>query len=340
MKKYYLLIFSLMTLTGNLPAQPARIVFYNVENLFDLVDDTLTNDGEFLPDSARNWNSGRYWQKVTRIYQVLSAIGQWDMPAVVGLCEVENRKVLEDLVYRTPLSKSGYRIIHRDSPDPRGIDVALLYRPDIFQPDTAIWLRVSLPDEGNTREILLVRGSMWKGIAISIAVNHWPSRSGGALSSTPRRKAAAAALRAELDGLFRADPLANVICMGDFNDEPGDESMQMLTGMMPVDGMDCGSAMINLADTGRAANSVGTIRHRGAWSTFDQVLVSCPMMDGTGGLQVVSEGTEIFNAPFLLEPDPNYPGFRPFRTYLGPMYHNGFSDHLPVSIVVERVYAE
>jgi hypothetical protein len=251
------------------------------------------------------------------------------MPAIVGLCEVENRDVLEKLVYDTPLEKYDYRIIHRDSPDPRGIDVALLYRSDVFTPSSSVWLHVDPDGHSQTREILLVSGKLWDK-PVSIFVNHWPSRSGGGLASEPRRMAAATVVKHAVDSLLQLDPHANIIIMGDFNDEPRDKSLQILTNPSASTKKIC-----NLSPQMGAVNDMGTIKHRGAWSIFDQVLASEDLLTGQNGL-IVQDGTmKIFTAPFLIEPDPGYPGYRPFRTYLGPNYHNGFSDHLPVSVVVE-----
>jgi hypothetical protein len=317
-------------------SQEGRIVFYNTENCFDTKDDPFTEDNEFLPDSSRNWTGEKYHRKLVRVSQLLSAIDGWGMPVMAGLCEVENREVLEALVWETPLAIYGYRIIQRDSPDPRGIDVALLYREDAFTPDSCEWLQVSLSGGSRTREILKVSGRLWGEVQVTVYVNHWPSRSGGALASDPKRMAAAAVLRASIDSVLNADPGANIIAMGDFNDEPGDRSLSSLIyGGVPI-ADNCQTAMVNLSEQHEMANQSGTIKYAGTWSTFDQVLASCSVINGTNGLQVVSNSTEICTAPFLLEPDPSYTGQRPCRTYIGPVYHDGFSDHLPVSIVVKR----
>jgi hypothetical protein len=250
------------------------------------------------------------------------------MPAIVGLCEIENRDVLEKLVFDTPLKKYDYRIIHRDSPDTRGIDVALLYRGGIFSPDTSIWLKVDLSNGSATREILVVKGKL-RGIPLYVYVNHWPSRSGGALASEPRRLNAAGVVRRSVDSLLQLDPIANIVITGDFNDEPENKSLQILTGPVTNNENIC-----NLSPETGISNTIGTIRHQGSWSIFDQVLVSEAVLSGRNGMKLTSGTMEILAAPFLLEPDPVYSGYRPKRTYLGPNYHDGFSDHLPVSVVV------
>jgi len=336
-KRKYLPAICLFLFLATAQGQQARIMFYNVENLFDTEDDPLTDDNEFLPDSGRFWTYERYWRKVVRIYQVISAVDRWDMPAVIGLCEIENRRVLEKLVYDTPLSGYDYRFIHRDSPDPRGIDVALLYRKAIFKPDTAEWLHVTFKEGGETREILKVTGILWKDVRVHFYVNHWPSRSGGATSSAAKRISAATSLKGSMDSLFSREPGANVIMMGDFNDEPWDGSLQLLTAPNPAISYDSASQIVNLSGKKGISNANGTLKHEGAWNVFDQFLVSGAVKFGSNGINLKEGQAEIFSAPFLLEPDDYYFGSRPFRTYIGPTYHNGFSDHLPVSVVVEKV---
>jgi hypothetical protein len=317
-------------------AQQARIVSYNVENLYDTRNDSLTNDDEFSPGGSKYWTYNRFRCKIIHIYQTLVAIGDGEMPAVVGLCEIENRGVLNSLIYDTPLCKFNYKFIHRESPDARGIDVALLYRPDIFQPDSAAWLTVPLPEGESTREILMVKGRLWLSDTVYFFVNHWPSRFGGAGASTSKRLAAAGTLAGMVKEVFLNNCNSNIIAMGDFNDEPGDESLQAIDKIL-TDGLkDSRFLLTNLSAKTSITDLEGTIKHQGTWSIFDQVLVSPAIIDGSNGCRLVSEKTEIFKAGFLLEPDETYTGYKPFRTYSGPQYNNGFSDHLPVSILVEK----
>ena len=338
MKKmmYYLLTVCIALIFAETQSQQARIAFYNTENFYDTKNDSLKNDEEFLPDGAKHWTYQRFRLKIIRLYQTFTAMGGGDMPAIIGLCEVENRDVLDRLIYDTPLEKTGYRIIHRDSPDARGVDVALLYRPDIFEPDTSSWLNVPLPGNETTREILHVRGRLWKDDTIHLYVNHWPSRFGGAGASAAKRLVAARTLAASVKEVLTADPLSNIIIMGDFNDEPGDESILALNKIILNSGIDSLPALINLSEKKSLLDYEGTIKHQGSWSIFDQVIVSPAIIHGNKGCLVVSKKTEIFSARFLLEPDATYTGYKPFRTYSGPGYNNGFSDHLPVSILLEK----
>jgi predicted extracellular nuclease len=324
-----------LILSGDLNAQQARIVFYNVENLFDTKDDSLCQDEEFLPGGDKHWTYERMKRKIVKIYQTMVALGEGDMPAVIGLCEIENREALNLLVHGTPLNRLNYRIIQRDSRDTRGIDVAMLFRPDLFTPDSAEWLTVPLSPGETTREILSVTGKMWQSINVHFYINHWPSRYGGAGGSNAKRIAAASTLAASVKQDVLQNPFANIIVMGDFNDEPGDESMQVINKILDHDSLSKLS-MVNLSARTSFTDIDGTIKHQGTWSIFDQILVTESVIEGTNGCMLISEKAEVFRPGFLLEPDMTYSGVRPFRTYIGPGYQDGFSDHLPVSILIEK----
>lgn len=337
MKTIFMFIVCLICLNLPVPqAQQARIVFYNVENLYDTRDDSLTKDEEFLPGGDRNWTNERLRRKIVRIYQTMVALGGGEMPAIIGLAEIENRDVLDRLVYDTPLSLLGYRYIQRDSPDARGIDVALLYRPGIFDPDSSAWLNVPLPGNETTREILMVKGRLWESDTAYFYVNHWPSRYGGAGGSKAKRLAAASTLAVSVKQAFISDNNSNIIVMGDFNDEPGDESLQAIGKILMNDAAGGRFCLANLSVKTSMTDIGGTIKHQGTWSVFDQILVSPAIISGANGCRLASEKTEIFKADFLMETDETYTGYKPFRTYSGPAYHDGFSDHLPVSIMIEK----
>jgi len=319
--------------------QQGRVVFYNVENLFDTQDDSLTRDEEFLPEGDRHWTYKRMRRKIVRIYQTMVALSEGDMPVVIGLCETENREVLNLLVYETPLCRLNYRIIHRESPDSRGIDVAILYRPDVFDPDSTGWLHVPLPGDGTTREILMVRGKLWQNVPAYFYVNHWPSRYGGAGASNAKRLAAASTLAVSINQVLISDPEANIIIMGDLNDEPGDESVLAINKIL-AKATGNPTYLVNLSVKTSFTDLSGTIKHRGSWSVFDQFFVTPSVISGNNGCRLVGGKAEIFKADFLLEPDKTYTGLRPYRTYIGPVYHKGFSDHLPVSILLSKVKIE
>jgi len=283
-----------------------RLLFYNVENLFYPSDDTLSLDDDFTPKGNRFWTFHRYKNKINRLGKVILSSGRGDAPDLAGLCEVENRRVLEELTQKTPLKVFNYRILHKESPDKRGIDVALLYREDRFSP-----LKYKLhPVEGEgwcSREILEVCGIMNGNDTLSVFVNHWPSRYSGVLETRDKRIAAAEVLAAAVDSIFFVAPWRKIVICGDFNDEPEDKSLGALLDNRPLK---------NLSSEWKK----GTIKHQGQWTIFDQFIVS---------INLKGEA-EIFSAPFLLEPDEKYMGNRPKRTYIGYRYHGGFSDHLPV----------
>jgi hypothetical protein len=311
-----------------------RVLFYNVENLFDVVDDSLTNDGEFLPEGDKHWTEGRYFTKLNHIYQVVMSAGEWDPPALIGLCEVENRFVLDQLVYETPLQQFGYRVVHFESPDWRGIDVALLYRRDAFTPDTAYPVPVVFPFDTTlrTRDILYVRGRIAREDTLHVFVNHWPSRYGGYLKSQPKRNFTAQVLRQHIDSLFHLLDRPNIIIMGDLNDNPGDESV---SGILRADApaspsVNPGSNLVNLSAAFEGQTGTGTLKYKANWDVFDQMIVSFSLVDSIPGLKVAGKKAFIHNPDFLLKTDEKYLGKKPFRTYVGPRYEGGFSDHLPV----------
>ncbi len=311
-----------------------RIMFYNVENLFDTVDDTLVQDDEFLPGGERYWTPGRYRNKLNRLYKVIVALGGWKPPEIIGLCEVENRKVLEDLLQETPLSRYNYSIIHRDSPDKRGIDVALLYLEDYLTIIHTRNLPVTFASEPDwkTRDILSVKALTSSEDTIYLFVNHWPSRSGGQLETEGYRLAAASVLREEIDRIFTLNPEANVIAMGDFNDNPDDRSIRDLLSVDRELGFIVNERLYNLSQHREDQKVAGSYKYQMGWDLMDQFIVSARLLSEHSDLQVKRNGFRIFSPDFLLEEDDLYMGVKPFRTYFGFRYQNGFSDHLPVYI--------
>ena len=305
--------------------QSDKIMFYNVENLFDIYDDTATDDDEFLPGGVRRWNFRRYERKINSLYKTISAAGEWYPPVIVGLCEVENRKVLEDLVYATNLSKYNYGIIHQDSPDPRGIDVCMIFRKEFieilkwsyFSPES------SKENEVATRSVLYAQ-CFAGGDTIHLFLNHWPSRRGGVLAGESLRESVADMLREKIDSLSSiGNSRIRIIVMGDFNATPADDVVKMFS-----EPYRSGISMINLSEN--QDDSKGTYRYRGMWEMIDQVLVSDWLQDCRKGVFTSRDLYRIFDPGFLLKDDPAYPGTSPFSTWRGYRYQGGFSDHLPV----------
>ena len=309
-----------------------RLAFYNVENLFDYFDDSTTRDEEFLPTGKRHWTKKRYQDKIRKIAKTVIALGGWEPPTLVGLCEVENRYVLEGLTHFTLLKSVGYEIVHQDSPDRRGIDVALLYRPGKFRLINYEYYPVRFPFDPNsyTRDILHATGVLSNQDTLHFFVNHWPSKYGGAIETIPKRMAAASLLRKKVDSLFTIDPDAYVIISGDFNDEPHEKSL--LEGLSISTKRDVikKPELYNLMYGLR--HKTGTHSFQNQWGLLDQFIVSGSFFGDTGPSITISQNTaQIFDMDWLMmESTTGSP--RPFRTYQGFKYIGGYSDHLPILI--------
>jgi len=307
-----------------------RIMFYNVENLFDTIDDPETDDNEFTPQGDRHWTPKKFEKKIENTAKVIVAAGGWESPAIIGLCEIENQFVLEKLCNHPLLKKSDYHIIHKESPDHRGIDVALLYRKDLFIPETYSAIPV-LNEKGDTlptREILHVTGAFQDGRQFHFFVSHWPSRYGGLMETENGRKLAAKCLKQAVDNVQTERPDAGIICMGDFNDQPYDESIRKVLGASPVQEDTGISKLVNISSGVGNSGIAGTLKHQQEWAVFDQFIISRNLLSVTK--------TSVFTAGFLLEPDAKFTGNKPFRTYAGFRYTGGFSDHLPVLLDLQK----
>jgi predicted extracellular nuclease len=321
--------------TGNgLPDAPTgrlRLIFYNVENLFDTFNDPGKDDDAFTPDGDRRWNQYRLRNKINNIYKALVSAAEFEIPAIIGLCEVENMHVLEMLATQTGLKNHDYRIIHRNSSDRRGIDVAVLYRPEDFIPLDTLFLAVRFPFDtlAATRDILYLKGLARGADTLYLFVNHWPSRWGGQAVTEPYRIHTASVLRSFTDSLLLQHPDAAIVIMGDFNDEPSDISLiKHLFAGLDADDPESGK-LYNISYTpGRSKK--GSCKYQGEWFLFDQFIVSGSLLNGSAPLQTCQESFRVFSAGFLLIPDESWFGFKPFRSYEGFRYTGGFSDHLPV----------
>lgn len=320
-----LLVFNIRVSSQDGAFHSVRLLFYNTENFFDAEDDSLKGDDEFLPWSVRRWNSKRYSAKVNSIAKSIIAAGELSPPAIIAMCEIENRKVLEDLIYSPALARYAYGIIHEDSPDSRGIDVCVIYRNDIV---SLVGYRYYIPTgirkvDFTTRSVLCATLRVGHD-TINLIVNHWPSRRGGVLAGEEMRKTIAQMVCNVADSVAEYySNRANIIIMGDFNSTPDDKTPVMLTGDYPS-----GLRLINLS--GLLPSGTGTYRYRGSWEMIDQVIVSVNMLE-TGKCNP-NNSLNVFKPAFLMQKDPEYPGERPFATYLGYRYQGGYSDHLPVML--------
>jgi len=305
------------------------LMFYNVENYFDYLDDSLTNDEEFTYSGIRGWNAKRLHEKSERIAKVILAAGKWNPPVFVGLCEIENREVLEHLTKNTSLSKYKYRIIQKDSPDERGIDVAFIYRPEFFHPFNYKSIRISDSTDitFKTRDILQVSGILNGCDTIHVFVNHWPSRYGGIMETVRLRKLASRTLVQAIKNLKSNYAGAKIVCTGDFNDTPQDESIRIFVLPELAELSNRSWNMVNLSERW-TSEPVQTIKNQYSWEVFDQWIVSENFLRPNSCYRFLQ--AEIMKASFLLEPDRKFGGVKPKRTYIGYKYQDGFSDHLPI----------
>jgi len=337
-----LLLFVFSTFILNSYSQKEfKIMSYNVENLFDTKRDSLYNDTEYLPGGLRGWSYARYKEKLSNIAKVIVAVGEWSPPALVGLCEIENRNTLYDLTKNTGLQQLNYKFIHYESSDVRGVDVALLYLPEMFVPINSRPIRVSFPNStSTTRDILYASGKIPNGDTLHIFVNHFPSRLGGELESEDRRETAANFLRTAVDSIFEIHANAAIIIMGDFNDYPNDNSITKILKANPLpdnfNKISFGSSsepqkLYNLAYKIHEEGKIGSYRHENEWGMLDQIIVSGALLDNSLKTKVLSNTFQVFAPKWLLEEDKNF-GLRPFRTYIGMKFNGGFSDHLPVFV--------
>lgn len=318
-----------------------RVAFWNVENLFDTVNDTLTDDDEFTPTGKMAWTEERYQKKLENIAKTLTSLPETRILPLIGLSEIENEKVLQDLLAQPAFQNKGYAYVHKNSPDERGIDVALIYRDALFKISDQQWLTVDLtgvtikPD--HTRDILYVKGALM-GDNLHVFVNHWPSRREGDKESEPKRIRAAEVLKAKLDSLKSADPSAKIIVMGDFNDAPTDKSMQVLDEVYKAEKAVSRNLLYNPMYELEKSNK-GTLYHNGEFNTFDQILISGSLMDPTTPKFRSEDGLgKIFAPDWMCFIDPKSKQQRPNRTYAGTKYYGGFSDHFPVYYDLKLVF--
>ena len=352
------LFFSIQTQSQSKKYKIHTVAFYNFENLYDTVDDIFTNDDEWTPNGAQHWTTEKYQQKLKNLARVLSEIGtpeNSNAPTLIGGAEIENRGVLEDLIKEPKLQSLDLGIIHFDSPDKRGIDVALLYQKKYFRPtsysnipliiykkeipqkeetevvDDEIEVKKESKNRVFTRDQLLVSGFL-ENEEIHIIVNHWPSRSGGEKATSLFREAAGKLNRKIIDSLQRINPQAKVLTMGDFNDGPFNKSIKVGLGAKSlktkVAEFDVFNPFEELANKG-----LGTIAYRDSWNIFDQIIMTASLVKSDfSSFNFWKAG--IFNRPYLIQNSGAYKGY-PLRNTLSEA---GFSDHLPVYVYLIKEF--
>lgn len=339
MKKIYvvnLVIISLLFLSSNIACRSQSdndtifIATWNVENLFDTEDDPLKNDNEFLPLGKKEWTEDKLETKLNCLARVINYMNNGRGPDILAIQEVENINVTKRLLYK--LDRGDYVAAYRESPDERGIDVTLIYDRKKFNIISVDTLRVNLPNKRNTRYILqAILNFKSNNDTINIFVNHWPSRSGGNAKTEPFRIIAAKILRDRVESVFKTNPKANIIILGDFNDEPEDVSIK---DILKTKNLDCNKKEFSSYDLYNLSikkykSGEGTFFYKGNWKMLDQIIISSSLID-KNKLDYICDSFEIVK-PFFMITKENQKYFKPFPTYKGNKYLGGFSDHFPIA---------
>ena len=313
------------------------IAFYNVENLFDTIDDPKTNDDDRTPNGKDKWTNEIYSLKSKSIAKVISEIGKdivGTSPSIVGLCEIENKRVLVDLLKNEELINEGYSIAHFDSQDERGVDVALLFKKNRFRPTFAkaypLYLKRENGETDYTRDHLLVSGFLDNEM-VHFIVNHWPSRSGGRMRSEQGRIEAGILNRKIIDSILLVNPKAKIVNMGDFNDNPTDKSVKPTLLTNPSKSKTKKNQLYNPTEE-LFKKGYGTYKYRGKWDMIDQIMISNQLIDNSG-LFFLKAG--VFNKKYLINPEGKYEGY-PYKSFAGGKYLGGYSDHFPVYILLAK----
>lgn len=346
MKKSILLLASLLLVIAGAFAKDTKeyelycVGFYNVENLFDTIPGD--NDKEYTPTSSIEWDTKKYTSKLHNMAYAISKIGT-DLspmgPSILGVSEVENRSVLEDLVKQDPIKHINYQIVHIDGGDYRGVDCALLYNPrDFYVTNVKSYpFYLSADSSRRSRDQLLVSGIM-SGEEVHVIVNHWPSRRGGEVNSRPKRVAAALLTKHISDSIITLDKNAKIIIMGDLNDDPINESVKVALNAKRKQKETPEGGLYNTSWE-LFSKGIGSLAYGDAWNLFDQIIISSGLI-GKDKDQLTFWKAEIFHAPFLIRQEGQYKGY-PFRTHAGGVYQNGYSDHLPSLIyLIKRIEKE
>lgn len=312
------------------------VAFYNLENLFDTINNNGKYDKEFSPQGDRKWDSRKYWSKINNMAYAISQMATGTTPkgpAVIGVSEIENKSVLVDLVNADAIKDLNLQVIHHDSPDRRGVDVSLLYNPMFFKPINVT--NHTLTIEGKpyfkTRDQMVVVGLL-AGSRVGIIVNHWPSRLGGEEQSSYLREAAAALCRHISDSLLKVDPNMGIIIMGDLNDDPMNRSCAVtLDAKRKAKDVKKGGFFNPFWD--KLENGIGSYIYRGKWDLFDQIIINYNLLHGVNGLKY--REAIVINKDFLKQQDGQYKGY-PLRTFSSGSWSNGYSDHFPTEIFLQK----
>lgn len=312
-----------------------RVAFWNFENFFDPFVDSTRAYNDYTEDGVQHWTVSRFYKKRNNMYKAILALSDGESLGILGICEVENTFVTTMLFQETPLKRHNYRIIHYEGDDRRGIDVALAYSIDKLQLISSEAIKVRSPDNLNfkTRDILYAKFYDKKDDTLHCFVNHWPSRYGGERETIPLRNLAASILKDKVDSLIDVNnTMPKIVIMGDFNDSPFDDSVLAVLSAKPSKNASKSDLLINLFADKSGLGFEGTLKHKYKWQIFDQIIISSSLINNCESLQYVKESASIFHDDFLFVDDDTYGGKKLFRTYVGPKYQGGYSDHLPVYI--------
>ena len=330
-----IILFSLLVTVANHSIAQEKpigtLAFYNLENLFDTEDDPEIDDEEYLVEGDRQWTEERYQNKLNNMSRVIADMANG--PDILGVSEVENRKVLEDLIQTDRLKMKRYQIIHFNSPDHRGIDVALIYKQGIFTPFDVRTIKFNDPNdpEFKTRDILWVKG-LYNKDTLHVAVNHWPSRRGG---KEDKRIIAAEILRRSIDSVQNINPEAKIVLMGDFNDDPSNKSVKKVLLADDKENKLEKGMMFN-ASGSTFKQGYGTLYYRGAWNLFDQIIISQSLLkDKATNYHYIPDSFRVVASDYMQVPKGDDKG-APLRTFSYGVYKNGFSDHYPSIIFIGK----
>jgi len=345
MKRIFLTgLFASLIAVACFAQKPYKVVFYNFENLFDTINEPGALDEEFTPEGPKKWNSAKYTRKIGNLERVLFDIAaeDKDYPVVIGVSEIENRSVMEDVIAQPKLAPGNYRIVHYDSPDARGVDVAFYYRPDVFKLEGSAAIPFKMPELPNfrTRDFVTMWGTM-ENEPFFFLVSHWPSRLGGKEASSPKREAAGRAIRMIKDSVLKNNPSTKVVIMGDLNDDATDKSIvdpDCLGAKAKVKDLQAGDFYNPFIDVLKAG--MGTLAYQDSWNLFDNIIVSENLVNDKEGLRLKkSDGSKyngyIFRRPYMVQQSGQYRGY-PLRTFVGTNFQDGFSDHFPVYIYIGK----
>ena len=317
-------LFLLCSWSASSQPDSIRIAFYNCENYFDSFRDSTINDEDYTSQGKRYWSYSRFLKKRNSIFKVFASMSNPTPPEIIGLCEIENRFVLNQLAYETPLSRFGYAVVHENSSDRRGIDVALIYQKDRLRLLAYKYFNPrSIDSSLYTRSILYAKFRWGDFDTLHVLVNHFPSKLGGERSDRSRLQVGHL-LKAKIDSIQSVMPTAHIVAMGDFNDTPESDALALLSN----------GSLVNLAIP-LAKEGIGSIRFEGKWELIDQLIVSKSLASGDSPI-TLNGRMRIYAAPFLLTADEEYGGEKPLRTFNGFSYIGGYSDHLPIFISLVR----